>query len=500
MSERAASPAPPPPAPAAGAPLPALLTALLAVAALAWSHRERFVDDAFIAFRFVENLRRGHGFVFNPGDAPVEGVTNLGWTLLLVPLAQVLPVALAAKIAGLASLIAGLYLLARLLPRGETDGVAAAAAPLLLAATCFDIVYFAVAGMETGLLFLIVAAFAVAAATRASPGLLGALGAAAFVVRPEAAAIPLLLAALRRDRRTAQAAVIAVALIILVTLARFAVFGDLLPQPARAKGSSLLVVLANLREIATGGRAHLPFPLVGLPALALAWLGWRRWRRTAPEAADAVAAIAVTGVAFVLYALPDWTELARYAAPYAPFLIVLAWSGLVGLVAPSRTVAGALVAGLVLVALLDNAAKTARGDGFPGYVVFGTALVEPARWIAANLPADAVIATRRIGAVAFHGDRRVFDYAVGLVDREVARLHAPPERGLEDPNDPRLAALWAQRRPTHLLEDDDVMERIARNAGGSPDGFRVHGETYRVIKSFELGPQRRWLLAERVAR
>ena len=38
-------------------------------------------DDAFISFRYAENLAEGHGLVYNVGER-VEGFTNLSWTLL----------------------------------------------------------------------------------------------------------------------------------------------------------------------------------------------------------------------------------------------------------------------------------------------------------------------------------------------------------------------------------------------------------------------------------
>ena len=42
----------------------------------------RFViDDAFISFRYAQNLNDGHGLVFNPGER-VEGYSNLLWVLL----------------------------------------------------------------------------------------------------------------------------------------------------------------------------------------------------------------------------------------------------------------------------------------------------------------------------------------------------------------------------------------------------------------------------------
>ena len=39
------------------------------------------LDDAMISMRYARNLAEGHGLVWNPGEAPVEGYTNLLWTL-----------------------------------------------------------------------------------------------------------------------------------------------------------------------------------------------------------------------------------------------------------------------------------------------------------------------------------------------------------------------------------------------------------------------------------
>src|SRR5712691_3102100 len=39
-------------------------------------------DDAFISFRYAENLSAGNGLVFNPGER-VEGYTSFLWVALL---------------------------------------------------------------------------------------------------------------------------------------------------------------------------------------------------------------------------------------------------------------------------------------------------------------------------------------------------------------------------------------------------------------------------------
>src|SRR5215470_1843503 len=56
--------------------------AALYVGALAWITRDCVMDDAYIGFVFLRNLLDGNGFVFHPGAAPVEGVSNIGWLLL----------------------------------------------------------------------------------------------------------------------------------------------------------------------------------------------------------------------------------------------------------------------------------------------------------------------------------------------------------------------------------------------------------------------------------
>lgn len=48
-------------------------------------------DDAYISFRYAENLVAGEGLVYNPGER-VEGYTNFAWTLLLAGLHALVPV------------------------------------------------------------------------------------------------------------------------------------------------------------------------------------------------------------------------------------------------------------------------------------------------------------------------------------------------------------------------------------------------------------------------
>ena len=93
---------------------------VVAVSLFAYFTRECFVDDAFIGFQYIENLLAGHGFVFHPGQPPVEGVTNIGWLLFLAPVGCCWA-DIAAKGVGLALLLAAIAITmfsAKVWPRG----------------------------------------------------------------------------------------------------------------------------------------------------------------------------------------------------------------------------------------------------------------------------------------------------------------------------------------------------------------------------------------------
>jgi hypothetical protein len=58
--------------------------ALLVLGAAAVLTRLWACEDAYISFRYVENLLDGHGLVYNIGER-VEGFTHPLWLLLITP-------------------------------------------------------------------------------------------------------------------------------------------------------------------------------------------------------------------------------------------------------------------------------------------------------------------------------------------------------------------------------------------------------------------------------
>jgi arabinofuranosyltransferase len=524
--------------------------AALYVAALAWRLRDFAVDDAYIGFAFLRNLLEGHGFTFHPGGPAVEGVTNIGWIIALAPAAALTDAVTAAKLLG-ALLLFGAILLTGAVGRGLSSRVETLphadtlmlAPPILLAAS-FEFLYFPLAGMETAALSCTLLAMAWIALSAPHSLALPVLGALAFTLHPEAVLVYPIYVVLRRisplppageggegdspsrvrvseegDARPrvtfatgpslsrfageGRSALLYAALLALITLARWLAFGTLLPNTFAAKPPAEIgTMLGGLVELASGRHLGTGFPAAGLLGLWLMAQGWLRLRRSAPDAAAILGAIAAAGLLFAIYARPDWTQSARYFAPYLPAALLLLWTGALDIAHrlwPGRAGPIAAFAGLLLLVQgLTLGARLGTMEDFPGYVLAGRTLIGPAEAVARIVPEGETIATRRIGALAYVSRRPVFDYAYGLTDPEVARAVARRGGFFERPGEPDLAEIWKAREPRWILEDEAVLADIARRAGGSLDGFTLHGMTYRAERRFPIAPEVDWVLARRI--
>ena len=125
--------------------------------------RDYYFDDPFITYRVAENLARGAGWVYNPGEH-VNATTSPLWTLLLAGLHRLtgLPLPSLGPTLSILFLILASELLARSLQfssRGAADGGAAAPSRFLPTLAALFVVlnpHFAMtAGMETMLLFVL---------------------------------------------------------------------------------------------------------------------------------------------------------------------------------------------------------------------------------------------------------------------------------------------------------------------------------------------------------
>lgn len=199
------------------------------------------IDDAYISYRYAQNLAEGHGLVFNVGER-VEGITNLGWTLLIAAgmklgfsaptVSQFLGIACGAGVLALTYATARLELPVR-------HRWAAALAPwLLLAPPAFSI--WSWSGLETPL-FTLLATAALFAEARGSAGGVAMAAIGGTLVRPEgvlSAAIAFGSLWRRRsaERRSVLTAIaVYAAFTVALTVFRLAYYGVPLPNTFYAK-------------------------------------------------------------------------------------------------------------------------------------------------------------------------------------------------------------------------------------------------------------------------
>lgn len=452
------------------------------------------LDDAWIHQTYARNLAESGQWAFVPGE-PSAGSTSPLYTLLLAagywlgaPFSLWVGVLGAAALAG-AGLIAqgmGRRLLAALgMPRAADRGGLACGLAVALA---WHLVWAGASGMET-MLFGALTLGMVALAWRAldarpqtAPALLrrgmalGLLGAAAMLTRPEGAGllglIGLVMWLVRPQESWRGVLIWSVGVglgwlagFVPYALANLSLGSSIFPGTAFAKQAEYAVLLglpylqrvaSLLLPILAGGQVLL---LPGIAAGGIA-LSARRDR-----AAFLLLLPVIWGLALVLlYAarLPATYQHGRYVMPALPHLIAFGAAGTVFLVArlQRRGMAGRVLGrALALTAVVLYAVFWGVGlDQYRQDVrIIQSEMVASARWIAASLPPDELLAVHDIGAVGYFAPRPILDLA-GLVSPEVIPV-------IRDE-----AALWA------LMEARDVRYLLAfpdQIPGQNPDDPRL---------------------------
>ncbi|MCA9572881.1 MAG: hypothetical protein KC656_33820 [Myxococcales bacterium] len=173
-------------------PVAGLLVGILAVIAVQVALQPWTLDDAYISFRYAENLARGEGLVYNPGEW-VEGYTTFLWVLLLgVGNALGADTRTLAKVLGVGFALAtlGLVAFAGRLVRAVDAREGAVAAGLL--GTCGAFAAWVMPGMEVPLVALLLTGTALACVRALEGGPVvpvGLLGAAALLARPDSVVV-----------------------------------------------------------------------------------------------------------------------------------------------------------------------------------------------------------------------------------------------------------------------------------------------------------------------
>jgi hypothetical protein len=419
------------------------------------------VDDSFITFRYVKQFISGHGVVFNPGER-VEGYTNFLWLLLLSAFAWADPAIDLLRTARILGVLCGAVTVLlvigfswRLNRPASLGGLIAGAFLACSSAFCA----WSTSGMETMLFALLcfaaVYAYVVALERDRNPAAAALLFALAAMTRPEGvllfavASAHLVWHQARAGRALADRRTLTWCLIFLLVYApyylwRYSYYGYPFPNTFYAKvGSGMHQYLRGARYLVDYVRWN------GVVVVLLALIALAPRRRQALELPTLVVGVYL---AYVVYVGGDGLAFFRFVACIAPFVYLLAQEGFLDAYAWGTQRLGArrrwgvrLAGAALLVSSLFASSSQTLGVvlfpsahrwyepqselSFPGsgadhrYVWFDNYFVDrlatAARWLQANAPPNAVVASTPAGAIAYYMDHNVIDM-LGLNDVHIA--------------------------------------------------------------------------------
>ncbi|MCB9678348.1 MAG: hypothetical protein H6737_24815 [Alphaproteobacteria bacterium] len=399
----------------------------------AWPSLWTTVDDAWISARYAANAAAGHGLVYNAGEPPIEGYTNLAWTLWLAvgELSGAPPdtwmVGSGLVFGVLTVVLAGL--LARRLA-GRDAWWAPGIASLLVALDGHHAVV-STNGLESSMFDAAVlgAAWAVLAAegrmrwvAGLAVGLLGAIRPEGFVVGAALVA----LGAIRhrggpsdrpRDPFLHDVSKIALPFLgagLTLTAWRLWTYGDWVPNTfhAKAKGPLSQYVEANLAYLSPDGAFWVAVGVLGLASVLVAWRDPRRW----------LLAGAALSIVLVAFRVELWMPGGRLLVPAVALFASL-------IAAASDRLAGRVVSAVALIGML--AAPFTRVEGHVrGYdrrhsVVLWNGTSVAARFVGKRVPEGSWMAVRDAGVLAYWVGTHV--KVAELHDRALTQLHPDGE-------------------------------------------------------------------------
>lgn len=417
-------------------------------------------DDAYITYRYAENLAAGQGLVFNAAAPPVEGYSNLSWIVLLAGLTVLhldLPTWAANLGRALSLLNLGLvYALSYSILHRKGWALVA---PALLALTA-PYALWARGGLETMWYTTLLLtslwllhrgmqrqfwAFPLAAVTFFALALTRHDGAIPMAICGGIVLLWVLTGgASHHSRRTglptrtggralldprAWAALGSFAGLAAVFLGytwwRTAYFGQLVPTPFFSRLGGTLAdpaaIAHTLGSYFTRGAHYSAYGDLLLPALGLAGIGFFGLRR--PGLRDVPVLACAAGLSLLYFVSESYNPGIRYMVPVLPLLYLYAQLPLITLVQRAAVVegpiwrralaVGALAAG-VAIYLLIMVPRTAY-DGQRAEDAKLRSLVPLGQWLHNVAAPGAAVALQDIGVVAYYSGLRVIDNNPGAL-------------------------------------------------------------------------------------
>jgi arabinofuranosyltransferase len=416
---------------------------ILLAMVLATGHQVVFMhwtcDDAFISYRYAENLTQGKGLVFNPGEK-VEGYSNFSWVALLA-LFNILGLS-PLWVSKALSLIFSLLIVAFVFKTARASGVGPGGALLgaFLVSTASSLAYFSMSGLETILytFFLLLAVYLnkkfMASPSKKTLLFLYAVCLWAAITRPEGILFLLITVVIhtrrgvRQKKFQATKVIYALPLLFLslyagFILLRYLYYRDILPNTYYAKPLGTFVEAgynAFFVNFASG--------LISGTFLLIPLILFMVKRRLLLE--NLYPLLFCLAQVFFMSYTGDWMAFGRFFFPIFPLAVILNLTllGAVRTGYPKQkqkflAPLGAFGVWLVFAGLnvWQTTGAVAAKEYYPFFVMNSARLTELGRWLADNFPPDTTISLRRQGAVPYYSEMRSLDF-LGLTDKTIARL------------------------------------------------------------------------------
>ncbi len=386
------------------------------------------LDDAFIAFRYAENIVAGDGPVFNVGER-VEGYTSFLWMILLA-LGRLsgADIVIFSKVLGLAFAVGNIILLANAhrFIRAIDSGVSVIAT-LLLGSTGIFLAW-GVSGMEVTLFtFLISLSLLYYISITDSDdyrkfSILGVLCGIMSLARPEGllvTGILILYQSYRSIKKGNYPVAYLVVFFLIIYLPyfwwRYNYYGFLLPNTFYAKvGWNIDQVIRGLRYLVRFG---IPSLMILLPMIDP--IGISAWFKKYGKLTILPLVAAVYSI-YIISVGGDSMPAFRFFTPIMPIFCIL--SAMTIMLIDNKRIVTLMVLGAIVysIVLLNSPHITPHIEG-NRTAEYGK---EVGQWLAENIPADAVIATNTAGSVSYYSRLRVIDM-LGLTDLHIAHREMP---------------------------------------------------------------------------
>jgi len=395
-------------------------------------------DDAYISYRYAENLRAGEGLVFNPGEK-VEGFSNFLWVIILAFFNLLgLPLLWTSKLISFCFSLILIFLIFRTAQAMGLNEFLAGLCSLAFSLSS-SLGYFAMSGLETifyCLLLLLSVFFNEKYEEEPDKKplffLYGALLAAALT-RPEgllfflvSSAYHILKKIISRKgiqlKNIIQIQSLFLSIYVFLILIRYLYYGDLLPNTFYAKPQGTFVELGYSAFFANFINALFSGSFLLIPILFLFA------KRRHLEKYLYPLLFCIGQIVFMSYA-GDWMAFGRFFIPVLPIVIILSFALLSSTGVYFEKIRLKLALKFLYILFIGifaglNFFQTGKAlinqDAYPYLVMNSSLLVHTGKWLNQNLPPQTVLALRRQGTIPYHSGMKSIDI-LGLTEKEIAR-------------------------------------------------------------------------------